>query len=268
MLSFDGGRGQPDVAAASGGDQLHDLGGAGVLGPHLGGHPTEVERRHPVGDLHDVVHVVRDQYDAAALVGQAAYEVEHLTGLGDAERGGRLVEEDDLAVPQHRLGDRDGLSLTTGQVRHELAHRGDRADRQARQRLARLPLHLAVGEERAHPRDLTAEEHVLRDVEVVGECEVLVDELDAEGRGRAGIGDRHRGALEGDLTAVGAVDTGDALHERRLAGTVVTHQRGDLARVDVEVDVVQDVDWSEALVQLVGRQDRLGHRSQHLSWVR
>ncbi len=131
------------------GDQLDDLGGAGVLGLDLGGHPAEVERHHAVGDLHDVVHVVGDQHDAAALVGQPAYQVEDLPGLGDAERGGRLVEEDHLAVPQHRLGDGDGLALTTGEVGDQLADRGDGADREAGQRLAGLLLHLAVGEERA-----------------------------------------------------------------------------------------------------------------------
>ena len=227
----------------------------------------EVERGDPVGDLHHVVHVVRDQYDAAPLVGQAAYEVEDLAGLGHTEGRGGLVEEDHLAVPQHRLGDRHGLALTTRQVGHRLAHRRHRAHRQARQRLACLPLHLAVVEERPHPTDLTAEEHVLGDVEVVGQGEVLVDELDPESGGRTRIGDRHRVPLEGDLPAVEAVDAGDALHQGRLPGAVVTDQRRDLPGMHLEVDVVEDVDGSEALVQLADRQDRFAHRSQHLSSV-
>ena len=114
----------------------------------LGGDPPEVEGDHAVGDLHHVVHVVRDEDDAAALVGQTAYQVEHLPRLGDAEGRGGLVEEDDLAVPEHGLGDGDGLSLATGEVRHQLTHRRDGADREAGQRLAGLLLHLAVGEER------------------------------------------------------------------------------------------------------------------------
>ena len=54
-----------------------------------------------VGDLEDVVEVVADQDHAEAVVGEPADEVEDLLGLGDAEGGGRLVEDDDLGVPQH-----------------------------------------------------------------------------------------------------------------------------------------------------------------------
>ena len=68
----------------------------------------------------DVVEVVADQDDAEAAVGQPADQAQHLLGLGDAQRGGRLVEDDELGVPQHGAGDGDGLPLATGQA-------GDRA---------------------------------------------------------------------------------------------------------------------------------------------
>ena len=115
----------------------------------LGSDPAEVEGVDAVGDLHDVVHVVRDQHDPNAVIGQAADEVEHLAGLRDAEGRGRLVEEDDLAVPQHCLRDRHCLPLATGEAGDQLADRVDRAYREAGQRLACLAFHLAVGEERA-----------------------------------------------------------------------------------------------------------------------
>ena len=95
---------------------------------------------------------------------------------------------------------------------------------------------------------LAAEEHVLDDVEVVAQREVLVDDLDAERRGVLGAVDRDRLALEEELPGVGAVDAGDRLDQRRLAGAVVTDEGGDLARVDLEVDVVQHLDGAEALV--------------------
>ena len=50
-------------------------------------------------------------HHAQVAVGQAAHEVEHLAGLGHAERGRRLVEDEQLRVPHHRLGDGDGLPL-------------------------------------------------------------------------------------------------------------------------------------------------------------
>ena len=43
--------------------------------------------------------------------------VEHLRGLRDAERGGRLVEQHDLRLAEQRAGDRDRLALPAGQRR-------------------------------------------------------------------------------------------------------------------------------------------------------
>ena len=46
------------------------------------------------------------------------------------ERRGRLVEEDHLGIPQHRLGDRHGLTLAAGEAGDRLAHRLHGAHRQ------------------------------------------------------------------------------------------------------------------------------------------
>ena len=87
------------------------------------------------------------------------------------------------------------------------------------------------------PSALPAQEHVLHDVEVVAQGEVLVDGLDAERGGVAGRADVHRPPVPADLAAVGRVDAGDALDQHRLAGAVVADERGHLAGRDVEIDV-------------------------------
>src|SRR3954451_8634239 len=115
-------RGEPDVTAAAGGDQLDDLRSAAVLRLDDGGDAPEVEGGDAVRDLHDIVHVVRDQDHAEALVGQAADEVEHLTRLRDTQGRRGLVEEDHLAVPEHGLRDGDVLALPTRQTCDRLAH--------------------------------------------------------------------------------------------------------------------------------------------------
>ena len=81
----------------AGGDGLDDLALGDVLRRELGDVLAEPQDRDPVGDLEDVVQVVRDEHDAEALLAQALDEVEHLAGLRDAERRGRLVEDDELA---------------------------------------------------------------------------------------------------------------------------------------------------------------------------
>ena len=85
---------------------------------------AEPQHDDPVGDGHDVGHVVADEDDAEAVLAQPLDEVEHLGGLGDAERGGRLVEHDDLGLAEERAGDRDGLALPAGQARDGDAHDG------------------------------------------------------------------------------------------------------------------------------------------------
>ena len=60
------------------------------------------------------------------LLGEALDEREHLLGLRDAERGGRLVEDHELRVPHHRARDGDRLPLTAGERRDRLADRADR----------------------------------------------------------------------------------------------------------------------------------------------
>ena len=83
---------------------------------------AEAQDLDAVGDLEDLGHVVADEHDGEALVAHAADQVEDVAGLDDAERGRRLVHEDDLARPRDGAADRDALALAA-------RHVGDRARR-------------------------------------------------------------------------------------------------------------------------------------------
>ena len=105
------------------------------------------------------------------------------------------------------------------------------------QGLRRALLHHRLLEPEEPVVDLAAEVHVLDDVEVVAQREILVHDLDPElGRVLRPV-DRHLLAVEVDLAAVVAVDAGDALDQRRLARPVVADERHDLTRPHLEVDV-------------------------------
>ena len=79
---------------------------------------AEAQDLDAVGHLEDLGHVVADEHDREALLAHARDEVEHVARLDDAERGGRLVHEDDLRGPGHRARDRDALALAAGHRRH------------------------------------------------------------------------------------------------------------------------------------------------------
>ena len=84
-----------------------------------------------------------------------------------------------------------------------------------------------------------AEEEVGDHVEVVAEREVLVDGRDPEAVASLGLAIVTVLAVELDRALVGAVDAGDHLDQRRLAGAVVADEGDHLAFADVEVDLGQ-----------------------------
>ena len=129
------------------------------------------------------------------------------------------------------------------------------------ERLGRALLHGGLLEPEQPVTDLAAEEHVLDDVEVVAEREILVHDLDPEpGRVLRAV-DAHGLAVEDDLAGVVAVDPGDALDQRRLARPVVADECHDLAVPHLEVDVGQRLDRAERLRQAANLEEwRLGHR--------
>jgi len=53
-----------------------------------------------------MVDVVGDQDDAEAAIARLGDQAQHDGGLVDAERRGRLVEDQDLGAEMHRPGDR------------------------------------------------------------------------------------------------------------------------------------------------------------------
>ena len=110
------------------------------FGREVAGRPAEPEDEDAVGDLEDVDQVVADHDDAELALAQAPDQVQHLRGLGDAERRGRLVEQHDLRLAEQRAGDRDLLALAAGERPDLAAQAGDR-HRQVGEQLAGLVLH-------------------------------------------------------------------------------------------------------------------------------
>jgi hypothetical protein len=77
--------------------------------------------------------------------------------------------------------------------------------------------------------------------------EVLVDHADAASYGVGGAGNPDRLPVQQDLPGVGPGQTVQDVHERRLAGAVLTQERVNLAPADVEIDMVVGDDARIAL---------------------
>src|SRR3954470_4106028 len=257
-----------------------------VMGDGPGHGPDDVLHRHvaaaeardagakaqnldAVGHLEDLRHVVADEDDRQALVAHAADEVEHVARLDHAERGGRLVHEDDLRRPRHRPRDRDALALAAGHGRDR--RRGVlQRDAEVLEGVAALGAHrLLVDEaepaEQARAHDLAAEEHVGAGIELGREREVLVDGLDPQAARVERRVQLDRLALEDDLAGVGLVHAGQRLDQRRLAGAIVADERDDLVGIDGEARAPQGAHAAEALDDLLGFEQGLGHQAGSFS---
>src|SRR5262249_39550146 len=121
----------------------------------------------------------------------------------------------------------------------------------------RLAVEEAEPAEHAGQVLLAAEEQVGGGVEMIGESQVLVDGLDPETARIARALDRDGTAVEAQVTAVGMVDAGDDLDQRRLAGAVVADDRVHLVRRKLEVALRERDDVAEVLLDPVRLEERL-----------
>ena len=190
-----------------------------------------------VGDGRHLVQLVRDEDDRAPLGGHRAQRHEQRLGLLRRQHRGRLVEDQDARLAVERLEDLDPLLLA------------DRELPDPRPRIDGDPVALAelghalldrarVEAERAAEVAVIAEHDVLGDGERLDEPEVLVHHPDAGVERVARRVELGRLAVELELALVGAVEAGEDVRERALAGAVLAEQSVNLADERLEVDLV------------------------------
>ncbi len=95
------------------------------------------EDREVVPDRESVDDVVSDEDDRDALLARLQDDAENVRRLLDAERSGRLVEDQHAGAKMHRSGDRQGLTLTAGQAADEAVAVVDARDPEVPHRLDR-----------------------------------------------------------------------------------------------------------------------------------
>ena len=189
---------------------------------------------------------MRDVDDADAVASESADLLEQIADVILRDGGGRLVHDDDAGVLGDGLGDLDLLLLSDREVSHQGAGRNTQV-----QRLEELDgpcLHGATVCEDASGAELAAQEDVLVDGSVQNRVELLVDHGNAVSDCLSGGGDGDGFTGDLDRSPVRGVDAHEDLHEGGLPGAVLAHEGVDLARVQVEGDVVQDPHAGEGLV--------------------
>jgi len=193
-----------------------------------------------------------------ALLLEVQDQVEQVVGVLVVQCGGRLVEDEELHALREGLRDLDELLLADA----DLEDLGRRVLPQADpgEQCCRLLVGAVPVDEAERPLQLVVEEDVLRDGEVGAEGQLLVDDDDALGLRVADVLELHRLALEDDVALVGAerVDAGQHLHERRLAGAVLTADGVHGTALHIERDVREGLDAGEGLDDVAHLEDARG----------
>ena len=216
------------------------------------------EHRDLVGDLEQLAHLVGDVDDAFAFGLQPADDAEEVRDLPFGQRRSRLVHDQDVGVVGDRLGDLDHLPVGDA----EIAHFGVGIDMDieaGEQRLGAAP-HLVVSNQTEGVERLAADPDVFRHRHEVHQVEFLMDHRDAvaqrvERRTQADVL-----ALEAEGAGVWRIDAGDDLHQRRLAGAVLAHQRMDVAALEAERHVVERQNAGERFAHVLDFEQVFGAR--------
>ena len=169
------------------------------LGSQCADHLAAAQDRGAVAQRPDLVQLVADVEDRAALGRQPAQRLEQLLDLLRRQHRGRLVHDQQLRVLQQAAHDLDALALADRQRVHARA-RDRAAGRRRRHDLAmRLASAVHVGDARRAPSAMFSE-HGQR----LEQREVLEHHADAErARGRAGRRSRTGLPSQQDLALVG-----------------------------------------------------------------
>src|SRR5271157_1567267 len=214
-----------------------------------------------VGDFEHMRHVVGDQDDRQPPLLDVENELEHAARLLDAERRRRLVHDDDSAREGRCASDRDPLALAPRQRLDRLTDVLDRHQPKFVELLARKLLHGGAVERAKEAANdpsrsnLASEEHIIGDRQRRRQRQVLVDSLDtrlARFNRRPKV---HDIARKADFAGVGNHGAANSLDERRLSGAVIADDREDLARIEIEVGVVERGDAAVAFDELAAGED-------------
>ena len=222
------------------GGQFLGLPGADVL--------AVTHDRDFVADAKNFVHLVADVDDGNALGAQLVHDGEQRLDLGRRQRGGRLVEDQYLAVCGDRLGDLNQLHLGNAQGSELCVRIIIQMD--FLQDLGRILIHLVVvddGDGSVFLGWVAPDVDILADGTLRDGLQFLVHHRNAAIQCIQRSLDLNLLPLINNLAFVHVVDTEHTLHQGGLARAVLAHQCMDGAGFQFQLCVIQCLDAGERL---------------------
>ena len=208
----------------------------------------------PVAERLDLLQLVADVEDRAALPCQPPQGGEQLRHLLRRQHRGRLVHDQQLRILQQAADDLDALALAD----RKIVHAAVGIERQAIG-LAR-PRRSATSSAVAAAGSSTASAMFSATVRASNSEKCWNTMPMPSRRAKFGLGMRIGLALPADLAGIGMQHAIDDLDQRALARTVLAEQGMDLAGQDLEIDAVVGEAAREALDDTLEREKRNGRR--------
>ena len=219
-------------------DHSHDLVVADRVDLDRADVPAVPEHGEPIAEPPDLEEAMGDEDDRDVLVRKALDQPAEPVDVAAGEGGGRLVEEQDAGLAEHRPGDLDLLPHRQLEVA-DLGTQVDLTETEARQMLGHAIPAFPAAELAQRPGRCPREEHVLGDGEIADERHLLKRRLHALGLGIARPCQADPLAEELDRPLVRLHEAREQLHRRRLAGTVLAQKRVHLAGAHGEGGVIE-----------------------------
>jgi len=197
--------------------------------------PCERTRRHERAVAQDgdaiahriqLVEAVADVDDGRPLRLEAANEVMQDRHLALGQGARRLVEHEDPGAERHAT--RDGDHLLSRSVQGAECRFGIDVETEAREQRLRLGVHSRPVDE-SPPTRFAAEEHVLGHRAQSQEMNLLMHRAHASGLRLGRRFEVDRSVAEKHRAVIAMVRAGHDLHERGLAGAILTDERVDFA---------------------------------------
>ena len=209
-----------------------------------------------IGERHHLFDAVGDVDDADAFGGELADDAEQALALGGREGGGGLVHDEDAGVERQGLGDLDELLLAHAQAGG--ARLGVEVDAEAGEELCRAATTMARRSRKRPARSGSRPRKMLAATLSSGTRLSSWWMMATPARSASRTLAKRTGASSIRISpSCGGEDAGEDLHQRRLAGAVLAHERVNLAGAEVEVDAVERGDAGEALGDAGGAQERV-----------
>ena len=226
---------------------------------HLAADPAVPHDDDPVRDLHDLLHLMRDEDHGIAFRREGTDELHQRLDLLREKHGGRLVHDEDPGVAVQRLQDLHLLLDTDGKIPDPRA--GGHAEMIAVGQALNLLLLGCVVDPSAHG----AEDDVLRHRVGVHQREMLLDHRDSERHRVLRRPDAAPDAVDPDLSGGFMIEAVEDLHDCALAGPVFSEQRHHLAASYRKRHIVVGEDLREPLGDMPQLNNRCFHSSLHPS---